>query len=107
MRLVRRRPGIRQLYLLRRGHLGGHRRQGDVAPPWRARGDIYHRAEDTLVARAAEEEVPDVVGAGDGFRPPKTQVIYLHMLEGKRHPRPRGVGATVKQLVSKQKKKIL
>ena len=74
VRLVRRRPNLRQLDLLRRGHPSGHRGEGGPAPPRCARRDVHHRAQDALAARAAQEEVPDVVGPGDSFRSRKAQV---------------------------------
>lgn len=74
LRLVRRGLGVRQLYLLRGGHAAGHRREGQVAPPRCAGGDVHDGAKDTLAEGAREEEAPDVVGAGDGVRSPEAEV---------------------------------
>lgn len=74
VRLDGRRCRVRQLHLLCRGHSDGYCGKGSVPPPGRAHCDVHRGAQDAVAARAAEEEVSNVVGPGDSVRPPEAQV---------------------------------
>lgn len=74
VRLDRRRPGVRQLHLLRRGHSYGYIGQGYGTEAWGARGNLHDSTEDRVAEGVAQAALHDVLGTGDGFRSPKAQV---------------------------------